>query len=176
AATFAVLKMQKPAPAQTPRPQEAANVPVPQPPAAPAANQTAPPVNIAGNPSTPPVVVSASPASATPAKSSTESESRKSGKSSERSSGSSEKSSAAEKQQQVTVVERLSGSPSRIHKSGAVSTADADVAPSLAVASSGSMPSAPPAALARPLATSTPTEGKLEQSKLDPLKLIKTVP
>ena len=176
AATFAVLKMQKPSPAQTQHPQEAASVPASQPAASPASNQTAPPANIAANPSTPPVVVSASPASTTPARPSAEIESpRKSGKNSERTSASSEKSSA-DKQQQVTVVETLSGSPSRIHKNDAAATPDSDVAPSFAVASSGSMPSAPPSALARPVATSTPTEGKIEQSKLDPLKLIKTVP
>lgn len=178
AATFAVLKMQKPSPAQQQHAQEAANVPATQTPAPPANSQTGPGGNTSAIPAQPPVVVSANAGNSAPSKPSAESESsrRPARNNNEKGSAASEKPAPSEKQQQVTVVQTLSGTASRIHKSDSASGSDGEVAPSFSVASSGGIPSAPPSALARPMATSTPTEGKMEQSKLDPLKLVKTVP
>jgi len=71
-------------------------------------------------------------------------------------------------------VATLNEGPSRIHKNDTAGASDAEVAPSFSVAGGSNLAAA--SALARPVATSTPSEGRIEQSQLDPLKLIKTVP
>ncbi len=170
AATFAFLKMQKSGSAQPQHTQEAANVPAPQPQAPAASSQPASQTNNSASPATPPAVVSANPASTTKPAAENEA-SKKPARNADKAPSPVEKSSPAEKQ--VSVVSTLnSGGPSRIQKSD--TSAVPEVAPSFGVAS-GSMP-APPSALSRPVATSMPSAGAIEQSKLEPLKLIKTTP
>jgi TonB family protein len=168
AATFAFLKMQKPGSAQPQHTQEAANVPAPQPPVA--TSQTAPQTNNSASPAVPPVMVTANPGSATTKPAAESDANKKSAKNSDKTSAAAEKSSP---EKQVTVVSTLnSGGPSRIQKSDTSSMPEA--APSFAV-TNGNMP-APPSTLSRPVATSTPSAGSIEQSQLVPLKLIKTTP
>lgn len=164
AATFAFLKMQK-SPSQAQHTQEAANIPAGQPPAASATNQ---PANGAANPAPSAVVVPANNPSA--AKPAPENETHRPSKNSEKASSQAEKPAPAEK---PAVVATLNSAPSRIQQQSNAQVPD--VAPSFNVASSGNMP-APPSALARPIATSTPSEGKVEQSQLEALQLIRTVP
>ena len=172
AGTFALLKMKKSGSAPAQPTQQAANVPaaqspVAQPPAAPGNGQLATQANSSTNPSTPSVVVSANTAGA-PAKTASETGSTK------RSARNSEKSSTEERESQAdkpAVVATLnSGGPSRIQQSASASAAD--VAPSFGVAnnSSAALPT-----LARAVPTSTPSAA-IQQSQLEPLKLIKTVP
>ncbi|HKD82825.1 MAG TPA: TonB family protein [Candidatus Angelobacter sp.] len=169
AATFAFLKMQKSS-SQAQHTQEAANVPAAQPPAASATNQPAP-ANGAANPAPSAVVVPANNTSTAAAKPAPESETHKSAKNTEKASREVEKPAPADKP--APVVATLNSAPSRIQQQSNAQVPD--VAPAFNVANSGSMP-APPSALARPIATSTPSEGKVEQSQLEPLQLIKTVP
>jgi TonB family protein len=169
AATFAFLKMQK---SSSPQTQQAANVPALQPQTPPASSQTAPQTNNSASPTAPPVVVAANTAGATSKPAADSDSTRKPAKNNDKTSTPAEKSSPADKS--VMVVSTLNGGgPSRIQKTD--SAAAPEVAPSFTV-SSGSMPSAPPSALASPVATSTPSAASIEQSQLEPLKLIKTTP
>jgi len=161
AGTFALLKMRKSsAPAQPT--QQAANVPAAQSPAVPANNQ---PANGSANPANP-AVVSASTASASARTASETGSAKKSAKNSEKSSSSEERGSPAEK---PTAVATINSGPSRIQQSASAGT---DVAPSFGVA--GGNTAALPT-LTRAVPTSTPSAA-IQQSQLEPLKLIKTVP
>jgi TonB family protein len=157
AATFAFLKMQKSgSSAQAQHTQEAASVP----PAVPGNPQ---PQAGSGSATQVPAGVSAP---AVPARAASEPESKKSGaKGSEKSSP--EKPSAAEKPVQVATL--AGNGPSRIAQNAAQTP---DVAPSFTV-DSGSTPNL--STLARPVASSTPT-ASIEQSQLEPLQLVRTVP
>ncbi|HKR93809.1 MAG TPA: TonB family protein [Candidatus Angelobacter sp.] len=161
AGTFALLKMRKSsAPAQPT--QQAANVPAAQSPAVPANGQ---PANGSANPANP-AVVSASTASASARTASETGSAKKSAKNSEKSSSSEERESPAEK---PTAVATINSGPSRIQQSASAGT---DVAPSFGVA--GGNTAALPT-LTRAVPTSTPSAA-IQQSQLEPLKLIKTVP
>jgi TonB family protein len=163
AATFAFLKMQKSgsaAPAQ--HAQEAANVP----PVSPSASQPAAATNNSANPAAP--NASVPPAASKPA---TENDSKKpaAAKNSDKGSNAQpEKPSPAEKP--VAVATLAGNGPSRIAQSSGAQTPD--VAPSFTV-ESGSAPNL--STLARPVASSTPTAA-IEQSQLEPLQLLHTVP
>jgi TonB family protein len=161
AATFAFLKMNKSSSAQ--HAQEASNV-APAP--APSSAQPAPTSNSAANPAAP--VNASAGAASTPAKPVSESESKKPAAKNDRNSAP-EKPSPAEKP--VTVA-TLTGGSSKISQSSTDAPAP-ETAPSFNVGS-GSMP-APLTTLARPVASSTPAAA-LEQSQLEPLQLIRTVP
>ncbi len=167
AATFAFLKMNKPSSAQ--HTQEASSAP--STPAPSASAQPVPASSTAANPAAPVVSASAGTASA-PAKSVSESENKKAAKNekNDRNSAPEKPSPAAEKP--MTVATLSNGGPSRIATNNDSSAPE--VAPSFNVSSGGNMP-APLTALARPVATSTPTAA-LEQSQLEPLQLVKTVP
>lgn len=159
AATFAFLKMQKSgsaAPAQ--HAQEAANVT----PAAPSNPQPAAAVN-GTNPAASAVNVPA-----VPSKPEADAGKKPSAKNNDKGAGAaSEKPSPAEKP--VTVATLASNGPSRIAQTAAQTP---DVAPSFTV-ESGSAPNL--STLARPVASSTPSAA-IEQSQLEPLQLIRTVP
>lgn len=158
-ATFAFLKMQKPgakAPQQT---QEAANVPAPIPPA----GNTQP-----GSPNAQPATPA--PTSAKPV---AEIETKKPVVKavSEKNSAPAEKPAPAEK---TTAVATLNASgTSRIAQDTSAQPVP-EIAPSFNVGGSNS--SAPLSNLARPVASSTPSAAAIEQSQLEPLQLIKTVP
>lgn len=164
AATFAFLKIQKPAsavPAQ--HVDETANAQ----PAQTAASATSNPQPAASVPAAaaPTVIVPANPA---PSSSKPEAETRKSGKAEKTSN--SPAPAVAEKPQEVATLSN--SSTSRIAQQRQDQSSP-EVAPSFSVeAGSGQSLSS----LARPMATSTPKEGAIEQSKLEPLQLIKTVP
>jgi TonB family protein len=160
AATFAVLKMQKPAAQHT---QEAASAPS-QPPTAPAGAQSAPAANTAAN-AAPPAVISA----AASGKSAVENE-KKSPARTDKNLNAAEKPSPAEKPMAVATLS--SGGPSKIAQNNASQTPD--IAPSFTVTSNAGMP-APLTTLARPVASSTPSAA-IEQSQLESLQLIKTAP
>jgi len=166
AATFALLKMRKPGSTPAQPTQQAANVPA-QSPGASANGQPATQVNASANPNNPPVVVAASPRASAKAASETGS-AKKSAKNSDKTSSPEERESAAEKP--TTVATLNGGGPSRIQQSASASTAD--VAPSFGVASSNT---AALPTLTRAVPTSTPSAA-IQQSQLEPLKLIKTVP
>jgi outer membrane biosynthesis protein TonB len=158
AATFAFLKMQKSSSAPAQHTQEAANLP----PAGPANSQPGP-----VNGSVPAAATATIPANS--GKPAAEAESRKStAKGNEKgSSPAAEKPAAPEKT--VAVATLASNGPSRIAQSS--SAQNTDVAPSFTVEGS----SAPNlSALARPVASSTPT-ASIEQSQLEPLQLVRTV-
>jgi TonB family protein len=170
AATFAFLKMNKPSSTQhTQEASSATSTPAPS-----SSAQPVPASSTAASPAAPVVSASAG-ASSAPAKSVSEPENKKSAKNekNDRNSAPEKPSPAAEKP--VTVATLSNGGPSRIAANAANNDSSApEVAPSFNVSSEGNMP-APLTALARPVATSTPTAA-LEQSQLEPLQLLKTVP
>ena len=161
AATFAFLKMQKPGSStQAEHPQPAANVLPP----APATTQPAA-ANGSATPAAPAVTVPAG------SKSSVESENRKTAaKQNDRTSSekASEKPSAAEKPVQVATL--ASNGTSRIAQNSVSQVPD--VAPTFAVETGNTSNLS---ALARPVASSTPA-ASIEQSQLEPLQLVRTVP
>lgn len=171
AATFALLKMRKPGSSSAQHAQEAVNTPAVPPSApAPASSQPVSQPSSSVNPATPPVVVTANPAGAT-TKTASEGDARRQARNSERPAAPPEKPTPAEKP--ATVIATLnSGGPSRIQQNN--SAPAPDVAPSFTV-TNGSTPSAPLSALARPVATSTPSAAAIEQSQLEPLQLVRTV-
>jgi TonB family protein len=168
AATFAFLKMNKPASAQhTQEASSATSAPAPS-----SSTQPLSSSSTAANPAAPVVSASAGGSSAS-AKSVSEPENKKAAAKNEKN----DRNSAAEKpspaaEKPVTVATLSNGGPSRIAANNDSSAPE--VAPSFNVSSGGNMP-APLTALARPVATSTPTAA-LEQSQLEPLQLLKTVP
>jgi outer membrane biosynthesis protein TonB len=158
AATFAFLKMQKPGAAAAQHTPEAANVP----PAMPSNSQPAA-ANGPTNPATPNANIAASNKPAAENKSE-----KPAAKSSNDKGPNAEKLSPAEKP--VTVATLASNGPSRIAQSSSAQAPD--VAPSFTV-ESGSASNL--SALARPVNSSTPAAA-IEQSQLEPLQLIRTVP
>lgn len=166
AGTFALLKMRKSsAPAQPT--QQAANVPATQSPAVPANGQPATQANGSAN-SANQAVISANTAGASTRTASETGSAKKSAKNSDKASSSEERESPAEKPTAVATIN--SGGPSRIQQSA--SAAAPDVAPSFGVAGGNTavLPT-----LTRAVPTSTPTAA-VQQSQLESLKLIKTVP
>ncbi|HZS28118.1 MAG TPA: TonB family protein [Candidatus Angelobacter sp.] len=166
AGTFALLKMRKPsAPAQPT--QQTANVPAAQISAAPANSQPATQPNSSASLANPAVVVAASPANASAKAASETGNAKKSAKNSDKTSSSEERETPAEKPTVVATIN--SGGPSRIQQSA--SAPSADVAPSFGIANdnTAALPS-----LTRAVPTSTPSAA-VQQSQLEPLKLIKTV-
>jgi TonB family protein len=161
AATFVLLKMRKPAAGSAQHTQEAASTPAVQPPSS---SQPAAP-NSSANPGTPAAVVTPNSPGAT-AKPVADVEAHRPAKSHE-TSAPAERPAPAEKPAPV-VATLNSDAPSKIQHSANVPAPD--VAPSFAVGG-GSMPTA----LARPVATSTPSAAAIEQSQLEPLQLIKTI-
>jgi TonB family protein len=154
AATFAFLKMQKGgSPAQ--HPQQTASAA-----AAPASNLQPSGANSSAAPA--PVVT----VPATPGKAAAEAEKKSAAKTNDKSSP--EKPAAQEKPVQVSTL--AANGPSRIAQNTA--TQSADVAPTFNV-DSGSAPNL--STLARPVASAAPT-ASIEQSQLEPLQLIRTVP
>ena len=170
AATFVFLKMQKPASSAPQHAQEAANV-QPTQPSTPASNAQfeAPAANVPVATAAPTVIVAANPAPSA-SKSAPEIDARKSG-----SKTASEKAANTqqEKPEKQAVVATLKASgPSKISQQGQEQPT-AEIMPSYSVGGG----SAPPtlSSLARPVASSTPTEAALEQSQLEPLQLLKSV-
>lgn len=165
AATFAVLKMHKSSGAAQ-HTQEAANVPAS---AAPSSSQPAASSTNSPN-SAPTVTASSAPA---PGKPVSENDSKKPAAKNEKSSPA-EKPAASDKpapEKSVTVATLTAGTSKLSH--GSNDSQAPEVAPSFTV-TSGNTP-APLSALARPVATSTPAAA-LEQSQLEPLQLIRTIP
>ncbi|HLK52162.1 MAG TPA: TonB family protein [Candidatus Angelobacter sp.] len=170
AATFVFLKMQKPASSTPQHAQEATNV-QPAQPSAPASNAQfeTPAANAPAATAAPAVIVAGNPPSAA-SKSTVEIDARKPG-----SKTASEKAANTqqEKPEKQAVVATLTASgPSKISQRGQ-DQPTAEVAPSFSVGGG----SAPPtlSSLARPVASSTPTEGTVQQSQLEPLQLIRSV-
>ncbi len=168
AATFVVLKMHKSSGAAQ-HTQEAANVPAPA--VVPSSSQPA--VSSNNSPNSAPTVTASSAPAAAPGKPVSENDSKKPATKNEKSSPA-EKPAAADKpapEKPVTVATLTAGTSKLSH--GSNDSQAPDVAPSFTV-TSGNTP-APLSALARPAATSTPTAA-LEQSQLEPLQLIRTIP
>lgn len=166
AGTFALLEMRKSGSTPAQPTQQTANVPAAQSPAAPN-SQPATQANGSANPNNPAVVVAASPANASAKTASETGSAKKSAKNSDKSSSSEERESPADKPAVVATLN--SGGPSRIQQSASAGT---DVAPSFGIA--GGNTAALPT-LTRAVPTSTPSAA-LQQSQLEPLKLIKTAP
>ena len=163
AGTFALLKMRKSGTTPAQPAQQAANVPAAQSPATPADGQPA----AQANPNNPAVVVGASSANASAKTAAETGNAKKSAKNSDRTSGSDERESPVEKPMTIATIN--SGRPSRIQQSASASSAD--VAPSFGIAGGNAavLPT-----LTRAVPTSTPSAA-IQQSQLEPLKLIKTV-
>jgi TonB family protein len=169
AATFAFLKLQKPAsavPAQ--HVDEAASAQSAQ--AAASATSNPQPAAASGSAvATPSVAVPANPA-ATSSKPVAEVDARKPAKAEKNSNAQQEKPAPAEKQQEVAT---LSNSGTSRIAQQRQEQASPEIAPSFSVEAGNAQSLS---SLARPVATSTPKEGAIEQSKLEPLQLIKTAP
>lgn len=164
AATFTFLKMQKPGSARLQQAQESAPGPQLQPAAA-APAATAQPV---------PGTSSAAPGVPENGKRAGEVEARKPAVKAavEKNVVAGAKPAAAEKP--VTVATLAGTGPSRISQGNADQQPVAEIAPAFN-AGNASTP-APLSSLARPVASSTPSAAAIEQSQLEPLKLIRTGP
>jgi TonB family protein len=165
AATFVVLKMQRPAAQHT---QEAASAPSQPAVAPPSAVPSAPASNGAVNTASPAVISANIPAAAS-ARTAAEND-KKSAAKTDKNLSAAEKPAPAERPMAVATLN--SGGPSRIAQNSDQQTPD--VAPSFTVTSNAGMP-APLTTLARPVASSTPAAA-IEQSQLESLQLIKTAP
>ena len=175
AATFVFLKMQKPGSSAPQHTQEAANDAQPAQPAAaaPANSQSATPTTNASASTAAPSVVVAANATPTASKSIAEIDARKSGSktASDRAFNTqSEKPAPAEK---PAAVATLSSGTSRIAQRSQDQQTQ-DVAPSFSVSTGNAPPTL--SSLARPVASSTPSQAAIEQSQLEPLRLLKTGP
>ena len=160
-ATFAFLKMQKPAAKAPQQTQEAANVPAIPPsgnsqpgpanaqPSAPLASTTSGARTVAESEIKKPVVKAVS----------------------EKSSSSAEKPAPVAEKPAAVATLNASGT-SRIAQDTSAQSVP-EIAPSFNV---GGSSSAPLSSLARPVASSTPSAAALEQSQLEPLQLLKTAP
>jgi len=167
--TFTFLKWQKPSSAHAP--QQVASAPAVQPgnsnssqtqSAAPANTQAAQPTaTIAANSSVP--TIKAADVDSKKAKSNAEKTSNASN---------AEKAPADKVEKQVAVATFVPSGPSKISGARNSDQSAPEIAPSFTAGGSA----APLSTLTRPVATSTPSAATIEQSQLEPLQLIKTVP
>jgi protein TonB len=169
AGTFTFLKWQKPgAPSAPQHTQEAANVPAIQPSAS-TGSEAQPGVPNNASASQPTATIAAN--SPVPTIKASENDGKKNAKNNTDKSSSTSDKTPAEKQTAVTTF--AASGPSRINAQRNSDQSQPEIAPSFATGgnTSGSI-----SALARPAGTVVPSAAAIEQSQLEPLQLIKTVP